>query len=150
MHWLGCRVDLSGRIPRGLLPMILAITLLAACSNQPGNSEPVDVAVRVYVDRDASGTWSDGDIPLPDITVSLDGESTAATDATGLAEFQSVSRLRHALALDEGDVAELESHALVCGSISQTVQLAEDTEIGFCFTARGFLEVDVEEQKQGE
>lgn len=122
---------------------------LAGCSRQPADTPLVDVVVRIYVDRDASGTWNDGDIPLPNISVSLDGESTATSDQEGLTVFEDISQSRHTIALNEEDFAELESYSLICDSRSQTVEVAGNTEISFCFSAKGFLEVEVEEEQQG-
>ncbi|MFC2105922.1 hypothetical protein ACFLS0_04160 [Candidatus Bipolaricaulota bacterium] len=143
----------SGDGPQGVLSLLAAlvvVTLLTGCSSPSADSEPVDLAVRVYVDRDASGTWTERDVPLPDITVSLDGKSTAISGQDGLARFESVSRKRHTLALDDQDIAELASHSLISESGSQTVQVDGNMEIGFRFAAKSFLEVDVAEEEQGE
>ena len=104
--------------------------------------------MRVYVDRDEDGTWNTGDIPLPNISVTLDNESTSVSNEEGLAIFEAVSKRNHTLALDEQEVAELKSHSLICDSRSQIVEIAEAMEISFCFSARSFLEVNVEEEQQ--
>ena len=143
----------SGNGPQGVLFLLAALvvaTLLAGCSSPSADSEPVDLAVRVYVDRDASGTWNEGDVPLPDITVSLDGRSTAISGQDGLTHFESVSRKRHTLALDDQDIEELASHSLICESRSQAVHVDGNAEVGFCFAAKSFLEVDVAEEQQEE
>ena len=106
--------------------------------------------MRVYVDRDASETWNEGDVPLPNITVFLDEKSTAISDQEGLARFEAVSQRRHTLALSDQDVEEMASHSLVCESTSQTVRVNVETTIQFYFSAKGFLEVDVKEDQQGE
>lgn len=134
---------------RGFTIVVMMIGL-AGCGSQPSaDLDPVDVAVRVYVDRDADGSWSEGDIPLPEITVILDNSISAASNSEGLIRFMAVSQEEHTLALAAQDVSDLASHSLVCRSEAQTLQIADAVEIGFCFTAEGFLDVDVEEEQRG-
>ena len=139
------RVDLQC-----LLMAALGVLFLAGCASQPADTSPVDLAVRVYVDRDEDGTWNAGDVPLPNVSVTLDGESTSVSNEEGLAIFEAVSKRNHTLALDEQEIAELESHALLCESPSRTVRVTEATTVQFCFSARGFLQVDVEEERKAE
>ena len=129
-----------------VLIAVVAVFLLGGCSSQPADTSPVDLLVRIYVDRDEDGTWNAGDIPLPDISVSLDSESTSVSNEEGLVIFEAVSKRNHTLTLNEQEIAELESHALLCEAPSKTVRVTEETTVQFCFSARGFLQVDVEEE----
>jgi hypothetical protein len=146
VHARACRLRRYGVAVTCLAAV--GVCLAGGCSSGPTDELPVDLPVRIYVDRDESGMWSDGDIPLPDIAVSLDARSTAVSDQDGWARFEGVTQRRHTLSLSDQDVADLASHSIVCRSASQAVDVTTGTQIHFCFLAKGFVEIEVEEERQ--
>lgn len=141
---LSSEVDLAN-----LVVGALDISLLAGCLAQPNDKSSAAVLVRVYVDCDTSSAWNSGDFPLSDVSVSLDGKSAVVTDQDGLARSEAVSATQHTLALNEQDIVELETQALICESGSQTPQVEDDSAVHFCFTTQGFLKVDIKDEEQG-
>jgi predicted component of type VI protein secretion system len=135
---------------RAEVALLSAILLIAGCSSGPAEMTPTDVAVRLFVDSNANGAWDENDIPLPDVVVLLDEDVSAITDAGGRATFEGVSGRQHTVTLDEECVEDLATHSLICGSPSQTVDLDEGTAVLFCFSAKGFMEVDVSEETEEE
>lgn len=132
-----------------LLLSALAVTFLGGCSTAP-NAEPGELSVRVFVDLDGSTSWNDGDVPLPEITVFVDGDQSGITDQEGSIRFEDVPQGQHTVAIRSEDVEEMTSHSLICDEAAKTVQVDKSTEIGFYFTAKGFMDVDMAEDPQGE
>ncbi|MGB2984151.1 MAG: hypothetical protein WBC63_09905 [Candidatus Bipolaricaulia bacterium] len=98
----------------------------------------------------ASLTWDEGDVALPDVPIHLDDDMPAVTDAEGQAEFEDVVGRRHTISLDESIVEDFATHSLVCEETTKTITLDGDTEVLFCFTPRGFMDVDVTEDSDGD
>jgi len=72
-----------------LLLGTLTAILLSGCSST-SKAEPGELSVRVFVDLDGSSTWNEGDVPLPEITVSVDGDQSGITGEEGLIRFEDV------------------------------------------------------------
>lgn len=136
--------------PGRILALLLLIGSVAGCSSGTSQPDPTDLIVRVFVDSDGGGTWDENDIPLSDVEILLDDSLLGTSDSEGWVTFESVSTGRHTIRLDGGTVEDLASHAVVCSSPSQTVELDDEAEVVFCFRAVGFLEVDVSEEDGGQ
>ena len=80
---------------RSFLLPLAAVLAFASCDDAAApEGRAGDVTARVYVDRDASASFTEGDSALAGLTVNLtaDGETiaTATTDASGTATFEGV------------------------------------------------------------
>lgn len=137
----------TGTITRSLTVLLLLTGMIAGCSSAPSEPASADVTVRLFVDSNGNRTWDEGETPLPDVAVFLDGDWSEVTDPEGVAVFEAVSGSGHAISVDEGVVEELASHSVICGNPSQTIDLDEGGEVLFCFNAVGFLDVDVAEEE---
>ena|GEM_PF-4755942 len=132
-----------------LLLGTLTAILLSGCSST-SKAEPGELSVRVFVDLDGSSTWNEGDVPLPEITVSVDGDQSGITGEEGLIRFEDVPQGQHTVAIRSEDVEEMATHSLVCEEATKMVQVGDTTKIGFCFIAKGFVDVDMTEDPQAE
>ena len=127
----------------------VAFAVLAGCSSAP-DEEPTDLVARVYVDLDGNGSFTAGDVPLPGLVVTLDGELSAGSDEDGLICFEDVRLGRHTIVLNSQDVEEMASHSLICSEASKTLQIASGAAVDVCFATKGFMDVDMAEDPQGE
>jgi hypothetical protein len=80
------------RIPFGSVGLALAAALVAAgCSESTGpDGAPTDLTVRVYVDRDGSGTFNAGDTPVAGAVVTATGTDGATGQGTSDAQGAAV------------------------------------------------------------
>lgn len=102
-----------------------------------------DVSVRVFVDRNGDGVWDDGDIGIPEVIVTLDGDCTTTCDAVGCAVFESVTGTTHQIVIPPEEVQRLADCGLTVRQPEQTVPKDRFEPVVFLVDTVGFLNVEL-------
>ena len=110
---------------------------------------PTQIAMSVYVDLNGNGSFDEGDVGLPGITLLLDGVVELVTGADGTAVADDVEPgVEHFVQITDAGRALLRDHGLFlpddsAGVMVGGLEAGEWTGLSFQPEIRGFLEVDL-------